>query len=261
MTIPNKEEISIGQTVGIETKENQGTGNLTDGTIKEILTSSKSHPYGIKVRLSDGSVGRVKKILAQISKHPHMISTEHHIDLDKIQIPTTEDEHTEFKEFYQYDEIMNNLTNMPQKEQSSIINSKKREVQERFVTAICAFGNKNGGFVYLGIKSDGSISGLEKDRMLGGFKDYSDAFSRHIDSCLRSIIKDDPFVIDKLRMRFREIDGKTICIIHVSPSTKPLFLHSKRGQDFYVRGIAPESIKLDGKDRAEYIYEHFYKNK
>jgi uncharacterized repeat protein (TIGR03833 family) len=44
-------------------KKDQRSGKLTRGIIKDILTKSASHPHGIKVRLTDGQVGRVKKIL------------------------------------------------------------------------------------------------------------------------------------------------------------------------------------------------------
>ncbi len=54
--------ISPGMTVRIELKKDQGTGRLTEGTVKEILTGSSFHPHGIKVRLEDGSVGRVRQI-------------------------------------------------------------------------------------------------------------------------------------------------------------------------------------------------------
>ena len=60
--IPARKDLNIGLGVEIETKRNQGTGKLTAGTIREILTASKYHPHGIKVRLHDGSVGRVKKV-------------------------------------------------------------------------------------------------------------------------------------------------------------------------------------------------------
>jgi uncharacterized repeat protein (TIGR03833 family) len=43
--------------------QHQRTGQLTEGTVKDILTNSKTHPHGIKVRLTDGKVGRVQKIL------------------------------------------------------------------------------------------------------------------------------------------------------------------------------------------------------
>lgn len=56
-------DISIGAEVEIVLKEDQRTGILTEGIVKNILTKSSNHPHGIKVRLEDGQVGRVKKIL------------------------------------------------------------------------------------------------------------------------------------------------------------------------------------------------------
>jgi uncharacterized repeat protein (TIGR03833 family) len=49
--------------VAIVLKQDQRTGKLTEGIVKDILTNSPSHPHGIKVRLSGGEVGRVKSIL------------------------------------------------------------------------------------------------------------------------------------------------------------------------------------------------------
>ena len=61
--LPTRRDLNIGSKVQIETKANQGTGRLNTGTIGQILTSGASHPYGIKVRLQDGRVGRVKGII------------------------------------------------------------------------------------------------------------------------------------------------------------------------------------------------------
>lgn len=55
--------ISIGSKVSIVRKENQRDGTLTQGVVARILTNSPSHPHGIKVKLEDGQVGRVKEIL------------------------------------------------------------------------------------------------------------------------------------------------------------------------------------------------------
>ena len=46
-------------------KGNQKTGKLTEGIVKEILIKSSSHPYGIKVRLENGIIGRVKEVTDQ----------------------------------------------------------------------------------------------------------------------------------------------------------------------------------------------------
>ena len=56
-------EIRPGLKVDIVLKKDQRTGHLTRGTVKDILTKSATHPHGIKIRLTDGQVGRVKKIL------------------------------------------------------------------------------------------------------------------------------------------------------------------------------------------------------
>ncbi|PKP34596.1 MAG: hypothetical protein CVU00_06105 [Bacteroidetes bacterium HGW-Bacteroidetes-17] len=55
--------IKIGSEVKIVLKEDQRSGALTEGFVKDILTKSPNHPHGIKVRLEDGQIGRVKEII------------------------------------------------------------------------------------------------------------------------------------------------------------------------------------------------------
>ncbi len=52
-----------GIRVRVVRKEDQRTEKLTEGVVRDILTRSQDHPHGIKVRLEDGTVGRVKEIL------------------------------------------------------------------------------------------------------------------------------------------------------------------------------------------------------
>lgn len=49
--------------MNIVQKQDQRTGKLTQGIVAKILTNSANHPHGIKVKLEDGKVGRVKEIL------------------------------------------------------------------------------------------------------------------------------------------------------------------------------------------------------
>jgi uncharacterized repeat protein (TIGR03833 family) len=58
-------DIKPGLRVLIVIKQNQRTGELTEGIVKDILTKSSKHPHGIKVRLESGEIGRVKEILIQ----------------------------------------------------------------------------------------------------------------------------------------------------------------------------------------------------
>jgi uncharacterized repeat protein (TIGR03833 family) len=59
----DRRKIHSGMAVDIVLKKDQRTGRLTRGVVRDILTKSATHPHGIKVRLSDGQVGRVKKII------------------------------------------------------------------------------------------------------------------------------------------------------------------------------------------------------
>jgi len=54
--------IKHGQSVAIVLKQDQQSGHLTDGIVRDILTKSPKHPHGIKVRLMSGEVGRVQEI-------------------------------------------------------------------------------------------------------------------------------------------------------------------------------------------------------
>jgi uncharacterized repeat protein (TIGR03833 family) len=62
MPITQRSLIKIGMDVAVVLKEDQRTGELTEGTVKAILTNSSFHPHGIKVKLEDGQVGRVQEI-------------------------------------------------------------------------------------------------------------------------------------------------------------------------------------------------------
>jgi uncharacterized repeat protein (TIGR03833 family) len=55
--------IQPGMKVRVIEKQNQRTGQLTEGIVKQILTKSPTHPHGIKVMLDNGIVGRVKEII------------------------------------------------------------------------------------------------------------------------------------------------------------------------------------------------------
>ncbi len=298
-----RSQIKKGISVLIETKENQGTGKLTSGIVDEILTSSDFHPHGIKVRLQDGQVGRVKSIrdaqrntpksiptkpvhartkskeeLSEIAKkavasrrrnHPEWgqkgvvknikvmkgTTAPQFTDLDKKEIPKVEDKYNEFKEFYQYDE---KLSKSSSKENKQVSDGIKRSVQERFATAVCSFGNDpRGGFVYLGIKSDGTIAGLDRDKKLGGFPNYDDSFANNIRDRLENMLDDKVFIASKLQIKFRSINSNTICLIQILPSNQPLYVHSSKQKTFYVRGSTPRAEKLDGKDQFRYIKERF----
>ncbi len=57
-----RKNIKSGIRVAIVLKQDQGSGALTEGIVRDILTNSPKHPHGIKVRLMSGEVGRIKEI-------------------------------------------------------------------------------------------------------------------------------------------------------------------------------------------------------
>ncbi len=61
--VPSRDKIKIGAIVQIVQKQDQRSGNLTEGTVKRILTSSNVHPHGIEVELDNGKIGRVQNII------------------------------------------------------------------------------------------------------------------------------------------------------------------------------------------------------
>ncbi len=58
-----RKNIEVGMLVNIVLKKDQRNGELTEGIVDKILTKSANHPHGIKVRLEDGQIGRVKEVI------------------------------------------------------------------------------------------------------------------------------------------------------------------------------------------------------
>ena len=255
LDIPHRNQIRIGRYVWIETKQNQGKGKLTKGMVKKILTHVKSHPHGIMVMLEDGQTGRVKKVdYAVVDSTAESVSpTRGLADLQKIEMPGREDMENEFKETFRYDRRMANL---PLNRQAT--DGMKFNGPLVLAKAICSFGNSySGGFVFLGVADNGDIVGLEEDKKLGNFADYEDKFANHVRSKLESLLSNKAFFASKIRMAFRTIDNKTICIIQVLPSNKPLYVKAKPHDEFYVRGPTARAQHMTGDDLVWYIMERF----
>ena len=178
-------------------------------------------------------------------------------DLASKEIPDIEDPCNEFKEFWAYGKWVEGLEGLNANDRRAAEKAGKAKSRRSVAKAICAMGNKDGGFVYLGVRDDGTQVGLEQDMKLLGFTDYEDSLANHITNSLNSLIQDDSFLLQKIKIGFRRVGSVTICIIQILPSHKPLFLHGYDGRKFYVRGPAPHNRKLDGAEMAEYILGQF----
>lgn len=65
MPTPPRSQLSPGVTVDVVQKQDQATGRLTRGVVSQLLTRSPTHPHGIKVRLTNGVVGRVQAVVEE----------------------------------------------------------------------------------------------------------------------------------------------------------------------------------------------------
>ena len=253
--LPNRVQIAIGGLVRIETKADQGTGRLTHGAVADILTSSETRPHGIKVRLEDGSVGRVKEIGAGGPG----TGDSGFVDLDTIPIPATESGQHEFKEFYQYHAKMDDLSgSMDAKARRIAMDGMARDARTWLYKAVASFGNSDGGFLYIGVRDDGTVAGLAKDMEFGGFGNYKDDMTNHMHDTLVSTLGNKVFATSKIKTAFREIDGKTICIMQVLRADRPLYIEIEGRKEFFARpASAPRAQRLDAEDQARYIKGRF----
>ena len=172
------------------------------------------------------------------------------VDLNKKNIPKVENDENEFKEFFQYDEKIGKYCRSTKKiptllpDQQKEIKGLKEQAQEQITKAICSFGNTDGGFLFLGINADSEIVGLERDKKFGNFKDYDDEFGREIVKILEKAMLNE-VLANIVKMKFREVDKKMICIIQVLRSNKPLFYKSKSGKKiFCIRNVGAATREL-----------------
>ncbi len=177
------------------------------------------------------------------------------VDLASKKIPKIESSCDEFKELA-YAERVETLDGLDGR-RLAFEKSRRAASRRQVARAVCAMGNKDGGFVHLGVRRDGTVAGLEKDMALLGFTDYEDQMWNHIIDSIKNLVKDDAFVSTKIRAGFRNMGGSTICIIQVLPSDMPLFLHGSKNKEFYVRGPGPRSGMLKGPSMERYIFGRF----
>ena len=248
LSVPNKNQIKTGSRVWIETKRNQGRERLTEGIVKKILTRAESHPYGIMVMLDDGQTGRVKRIDQAKEPDPPFSGF---VDLRKIEIPDKESMKNEFKETFAYDR--KRVKYAPNKQAD---NKKKYNGPQELAKEICAFGNSDGGFVFLGVGDDGNVVGLEEDRKMTNCADYEDKFANHMRSKLESLLNDKAFFGSKIRYVFRNEKDKTVCIMQVLPASNPIYV-GKEPPIFYIRGPTARAQPLYGDDLIRYTWEKF----
>ncbi|AFZ08615.1 response regulator receiver protein [Oscillatoria nigro-viridis PCC 7112] len=121
-------------------------------------------------------------------------------------------------------------------------NCKNEDLRINVLKTIAAFLNSEGGTLIIGVEDNGNIFGLEKDLSLLSQKSL-DQFEQTIihlvgDSMGNSFTQ-------LLKTRFEIIEGKNVCAIEAKKSTKPVFVKSKKGREFYIRaGNTSKSLDI-----------------
>jgi len=282
--LPTNSQIKVGMIVLIESKQDQGTGKLTEGIVAEKLTGGESHPYGIMVRLEDGTIGRVKEIvgessseskqdwdeeeyqkyLDEISSYRRQTTPQFEIEpvqiatkiISKSEVPKSEDKFNEFKKTFHIDtkekefRLAGNTAAADgrKKEQKKIEHDIKKEIS----IALSAFGNTMGGKLFIGVDDDGTVVGLDDD--LKSYDDSFDKFTREVQKSIDDFTKDSVFA-NEIIISIGE--NNSFLQLEALPFRQnPIYLHDANQEEFYIRGFGT-SKKLSTINTVNYIQKNF----
>jgi hypothetical protein len=131
------------------------------------------------------------------------------------------------------------------------VKSKEPKIELAVLKTIVGFLNAKGGKLFIGVRDDASISGIEAE-LSALHNNSSDKFLLYLkDAIVNRIGKG---MLGNLTTNIQEIDGKTVVVVDVKKASEPCFL--KPDDDFYVR-TSPATEQLKGKDLLDYIKNNF----
>ena len=238
--------VEVGKNVYLATNPHDDEDRWSEGIVTHVFTPSTEDYVkdGIKVRIDDGTIGYVKKILTT------NILTDAYV---QQMISNGETTKVEFKETFK-------------------INSKTRQelkcLRYECVKEIAAFMNTFGGNLIIGVDDSSNVIGLDRDYNFinceRSNQTKQDKLKQEIRSYIKSILCD-KLLETRYDIRFKKIDGNDICVIQVFPSDKPVFLNQdvvytkcdndqqtkSKCQKFYIRTDTGTSL-LDPRQLLEY---------
>jgi uncharacterized repeat protein (TIGR03833 family) len=260
------ENIKVGLAVEIFLKEDHSGKNPIQGIVNELLSHSSFHPHGIMVRLEDGKIGRVQKILSEFTPFSptkkQIVSKE--IDFNSL-VKNGENEFVEFKSSALWSK---NLTEEQMKSSTTSreVRAFGREASKAIIAkAISSFLNTRGGHLIIGIKETKTLGaddiiGIESE--FGKLEDQcTDGYRRMIvDSIIRKFFHPDIYnhFSDYFKITFPEFEGMVLCWIQISKSDVPVFVTIQKNEYFFIR-LDAETRELDGKQMVEYCAKRFTK--
>lgn len=129
-------------------------------------------------------------------------------------------------------------------------NSRNDSLKKMVLKTIAAFLNTEGGTLIIGVEDDGSVYGLDADLAL--VNKSRDKFAQLVGTLLIEQLGAAYAAPPLVNAHFDEVDGKTIYVVEVLPSSEPVFLKDDKGKQLYIR-VQTTTRDLDAKDTMEYI--------
>ncbi len=206
-----------------------GYTRLSDKTEVQVQTAEeKAFPqhYYKKPNYEKNANGR-----QPVEKLPSVLDS--NLTEDEHMIATGENEKVEFKSTLRW-----NLA----------ADKADKAIENSALKTIVAFLNTEGGTLFIGVKDDGNILGIEKDQFLN-----EDKYLLHFASLLNDRIG--KHYIEHIEWGLREVKGKKILRVTCKPSPTPAFLKNN-GEEFFVRN-GPSSVQLSTSEVLEYSKKHF----
>lgn len=124
-----------------------------------------------------------------------------------------------------------------------------KELERTIMKTVAAFLNSEGGHLVIGVNDRGEPVGLEKD-FASLVRQDTDGFENHFNNLFNQMIG--PEYRRQVKLTFDNFDGKTVCLVKIEPSHKPVYLRTDGGEDFYVRtGNVTTPLKMS--EAATYV--------
>ena len=201
-----RDSIKKGMNVAIAINPNDDETRWVNGSVESVMTTKSYDEDGIKVRIDDGTIGFTKKI----SESDEISSSQ---ILKMIQDGETKT--VEFKETFKVD-----------------ISSQKelKCLRDATVKEIAAFMNTEGGFLLIGVDDSKKIAGISRDYEFVSTERATQTKSDKLKQEIRDYVKQklaDKTLESQYNIMIKNISEKEICVIHVNPSVKPVFVNQK----------------------------------
>ncbi len=260
-----RENLNIGMDVEINPQGDRTRKVLFRGKIQELLTNAPQHDHGILVKLVNGEIGRVKKILSTSFSGQKKCTPKDIRFRKKSLEQLVKDGENHFAEFKSSILWSENLTDSDIGKATSYELKKYRRLTSKFIIAktLAAMLNSDGGHLIIGIKEKKSANYDEIIGIESEFKKITDpcadGYRRMItDKIIKPFFPSNIFnhFNDYLEIVFEKINGKLLCWIRVNKSDNKVFLNVQGEELFFIR-VDATTRQITGEKIVDFCNKRF----